>query len=424
MNRRVLLGIAAAVAVLVVAFGGAGSAVRADGGGSVSGTIYFDSNMDGFREPDEPGAPGYRVELRREAGGLADTSTSDTSGQYSFDGLLADTNYTVVLVLGDGDLCGGEPVSVSGDGEIEGLDFWVVRKGPGALSGTHFNDTDEDAMHDAGEPPLAGWSVTLSTGSCYLPATTAVDGSYEVTQLPSGAYSLYAAPNSPQEQGLWEQTTQTEQAPWDSPVADLHVPVPLDLTANDELRDVDVGMHLLKGTGSISGVYFRDYDLDGLKDETEPVLECLWGYFFGIARRLPAGFSLYLDLVPTCEGGRFEVGGLPAGEYNVLFTAWCYDIHPQQPPTPWVTLAEGEHTTGANIGLCPEIQGPTPEPTEGPPPSPEAATTALPPINVGPPDTGSGGATGQLSVSALAALGAIFLAVGLLGVLKVRRLRQ
>jgi len=38
---------AAAVAVAVVAFGGAGSVVRADDGGSISGTVYFDMDMDG-----------------------------------------------------------------------------------------------------------------------------------------------------------------------------------------------------------------------------------------------------------------------------------------------------------------------------------------------------------------------------------------
>lgn len=95
-----------------------------------------------------------------------------------------------------------------------------------------------------------------------------------------------------------------------------------------------------------------------------------------------------MDLDATCQDGDFELGGLPAGEYNVSFTAWCYDLHPQQPPTPWVTLAEGEHASRANIGLCPEIQGPTPEPTEGPSPTPEpmSAPTPLPAIRS--PDTG------------------------------------
>lgn len=168
----------------------------------------------------------------------------------------------------------------------------MVKKGPGAVSGTLFNDVDEDSVRDSEESPLAGWSVTLSAGSCYVPITTAADGSFSVTSLASSEYSVYVAPNSIQEQGLWAQTTQTEKAPWDSPIAGLHMPAPLDLTAKSELRNVDVGMHLIEGTGSISGDYFRDYDLDGIKDETEPVIECLWGYFFGIARKLPSGISL------------------------------------------------------------------------------------------------------------------------------------
>src|SRR4030042_765715 len=48
MCRHVFLGTTAAIAVLVVAFGGAGLVARADGG-SVSGTVYFDTDMDGQR---------------------------------------------------------------------------------------------------------------------------------------------------------------------------------------------------------------------------------------------------------------------------------------------------------------------------------------------------------------------------------------
>jgi hypothetical protein len=62
MHRRLLLGIAAAVAVLVVAFGGAGSVVRADGGGSISGTVYFDTDVDGQRAAREPLVP-WRLPL-------------------------------------------------------------------------------------------------------------------------------------------------------------------------------------------------------------------------------------------------------------------------------------------------------------------------------------------------------------------------
>lgn len=49
MSNLLFSGIAAVVATLAVAFWGAGSAVRADGGGSISGTVYFDANMNGQR---------------------------------------------------------------------------------------------------------------------------------------------------------------------------------------------------------------------------------------------------------------------------------------------------------------------------------------------------------------------------------------
>lgn len=91
MFRHLLLGTAAAIAVLVVAFGGAGLVVHADGGGSISGRIIHDIDGDGDRaDIDEPGLSNWRVELREqtEGGESAPVETrTDRNGEFSFDGL-------------------------------------------------------------------------------------------------------------------------------------------------------------------------------------------------------------------------------------------------------------------------------------------------------------------------------------------------
>src|SRR5262249_46705479 len=56
--------------------------------GSVSGTVFDDLNGDGIRQPNEPGLPGFVIQLTPVSGGTPTASaTTDANGNYQFTSL-------------------------------------------------------------------------------------------------------------------------------------------------------------------------------------------------------------------------------------------------------------------------------------------------------------------------------------------------
>jgi hypothetical protein len=164
---------------------------------------------------------------------------------------------------------------------------------------------------------------------------------------------------------------------------------------------------------------------NGVRDPNEPAVP--GQRWVGLAYRTAKG---YTAVNPGCcmsqADGRYEFSGLAAGEYMVgLVDISAPTINPPAGPNRIpelpVVLADGERRTGVDFGFALQPGGPTPEivPTAEPTPivltpalEPAAPLSTLPPV--GPPMTGTGGASpdGSLAgfASALALAGA--LAVG------------
>ncbi len=67
----------------------------------------------------------------------------------------------------------------------------------GSVSGVVYEDSNRNRQYDAGEPLLAGASLTLQQNGVTLARqTTGVDGAYHFTQLTSGSYLLIESPPS------------------------------------------------------------------------------------------------------------------------------------------------------------------------------------------------------------------------------------
>lgn len=92
------------------------------------------------------------------------STVTDASGNYSFGGLAAGT-YHVRQVDQSGftptaPTGGVDTVTLDGTANATGQDFGNFQP-PGSISGTLFNDLNNNGTRDAGEPPLAGWTVYL-----------------------------------------------------------------------------------------------------------------------------------------------------------------------------------------------------------------------------------------------------------------------
>lgn len=66
--------------------------------GVISDFIWMDFNRNGLQDQDEPGIPNVRIELylKGETNYLIDSTVTDQSGHYVFDGLCNDTYYVMV----------------------------------------------------------------------------------------------------------------------------------------------------------------------------------------------------------------------------------------------------------------------------------------------------------------------------------------
>jgi hypothetical protein len=426
-NKHLLLGIAAAIAVLAVAFGGGGSAVRAGGGGSISGTVYFDTDLDGQRDPGEAPAHGKTVELRNEMDydTVLETDKSASDGSYSFSGLSATEAYRVEVAEDDDTFCRTAPdkADLSGDRDWTDIDLAVVPRGEGIISGIIFNDLNENGEGDPGEPGLAEWAIELEAAgegapsACTAFMMTDANGRFEFTGLPSHVY-WFRVQEPEASSPIWEVTFPTKPAA-DAKIPGLRVPADLEISTADSHLDIAIGVHVLEGTASIAGGFYCDYDGDQVQDEGEQERDCLAAALSAVERKIPSIDTLSLPSgIVYCQDGQTLISGLPAGTYTVgLVPDWCKAATCTRVE---VTVGDGERSEGNYVPLngC-ESPPVTPEPS----PAAGSAQPVIPaseaPAVVGPPLTGGGGAAstgdGQLlwAATALVVTGLVGLAFAL-----------
>jgi subtilisin family serine protease len=158
------------------------------GGPHISGRVYNDLNNNAARDPGEPGIVGVAVRL---SGALAETTLTDTLGDYSFDHLVVGA-YSVDADTVAGHLRAAPPGSyaLSIDSLTQnstGRDFGYVKLG--RIAGAAFRDIDLDGAKGPGEPFLAG-AVFHLDGPASLRALTDTAGAFEFTGLYPGTYVL------------------------------------------------------------------------------------------------------------------------------------------------------------------------------------------------------------------------------------------
>jgi len=162
----------------------------------ISGTVFKDVNKDGDLQSGEVGIPGVTITLRDAAGNVVATTTTDANGNYSFPNVTPGT-YTITETQPTqfGDPAGGpfapnvRTVTVATT-PVTNQNFGDT---PGGISGTVYEDRNNDGIKQSGEPGIAGVTVTLFdavTGAVVGTTTTAADGTYNFNGLPAGTYRV------------------------------------------------------------------------------------------------------------------------------------------------------------------------------------------------------------------------------------------
>lgn len=286
----------------------------------IGDTVFQDLNGDGDHDIGEPGIDDVTVTLYQDAdedgfldasevGIVVATTTTNSAGIYNFPGLMpgfylvAATEPSQHTATGDTDPLAFEVIA----GQIvETADFGFLPTG-GSISGIVFDDADGDGVQGGGELGLGGVEVTVtSDGPDGLPATgdeveetvdTNADGTYAVTSLPPGDYTV-----------AFETPDGTE--------ATTPNPETLELGAN-EAESLQTGFAPV--TGTIDGIVFNDLNGNGVKDANEGgvgnVTLNIFGpgpdSVFGTADDEPAGTTV------SAANGGYWFTDVPVGPYRL-----------------------------------------------------------------------------------------------------------
>ncbi|HEX7308384.1 SdrD B-like domain-containing protein [Lentzea sp.] len=284
--------------------------------------VWSDLNKNGLQDEGEPGVPGVTVKL-----GDGTTTKTDEQGRYLFEG-IQDGTYTVCFDLtslpddllattanagddtrdSDADPVTGCAAEVQvGPGKRENLDVDLgIVAPPNGLGDFVWADTNRNGVQDAGEPGIAGVTVTLKeTGET---TTTDANGKYAFDNLADGTYTVcFDVANLPAQYQGYLPTRQTAggDSAKDSNIGADGCSAPTSLGPNKRQDPtIDAG---LRPPNKIGDFVWSDTNKNGLQDAGEPGVA-------GVTVKLSTGATTTTD-----ADGKYEFTGLPDGTYTVCF---------------------------------------------------------------------------------------------------------
>ena len=324
---------------------------------TVSGSFFHDVNDNGLWDETEIGMVNAEVRLLSEDGEIDLRQHPGDDGKYFFDGVMPG-KYTLTYILPehcemaktvnggntiahDGLETVTKPFSVAMGEEItRGLAGAVTL---GSFEGAAFRDSNANGIQDNGEEAFAGLTLSLESSVSSEEAVTAADGSFSLTGLRPGEYTLTARlPDgfifSHDVDGLVMDAAQEQT---------LSCPWQLLINRNDKL----VGA---VAPASISGEIWMDENQDGEQAESEWIMEGVSVLLTDEAGAVIAetvsgshGF-LFENIRPGSYAVRFELpeqsssANASSSTFYQKGTAMVQDN---------VAVSEGEQLTGLTTGL-------------------------------------------------------------------------
>jgi len=185
---------------------------------SIGDRVWYDNNRDGDQDAGEPGIAGVTVQLLDANSNVLSTTTTDAFGNYIFTnlnpglyrinfGAVAGMQRTALNAMGgsiaditdsDADPTTGrtQGYTLNGGGKNMSVDagYYSTQPAPnvGAVGDRVWIDNDGNGVQDAGEPSVAGVTVTLynNVGAVVATATTDINGNYLFPGLTAGNYTI------------------------------------------------------------------------------------------------------------------------------------------------------------------------------------------------------------------------------------------
>jgi hypothetical protein len=295
--------------------------------GSLSGTLFYDANKNGIQDNGENGIGGVTVTLTDSLNNQT-TTTTDTSGKYSFTNLKPGSYSVSAPSSADSkDLESSKtPSPINGITVVAGQSSgnnnfaYVV----GSISGTVYFDANANGSLDNGDTGISGVTVTLADqdGNTIATTSSGPGGSYSFTGLAAGTYHV-SVPSSTG--GMSLKTTS---------------PAVVTVDVGQDVKDVNFGYV----TGSISGTVFMDLDKNGALGPGEPGIG-------GVTVTLtkPGGAQV---TTTTASDGTYSFGNLTGGTYSVSVPATVGTKTLTTSGSRTVSLPAGGNSPNNNFGYA------------------------------------------------------------------------
>ncbi|WP_208300297.1 SdrD B-like domain-containing protein [Prosthecobacter fusiformis] len=347
---------------------------------SLGDFVWKDLDRNGRQDAGEPGIEGVTVTLYNSTGIAIGSTTTNGLGFYSFTELAPGTygvGFPGVIAQGlvlttansaadgvdsDADTTTGLTVTTTlAEGEND-VTWDAGYVSPLASLGDFvWNDLDADGVQDAGEPGIAGVTVTLlnSTGTAIGTTTTNGVGYYNFTDLQPGTYAVQF-PSTLGTSATLTQTGQGAQATGSDADTSTGITANVTLTAGQNYPDLDAG-YVTPLLASLGNYVWQDLNRDGIQDAGEPGIQGVivtlldnGGSAIGTTTTDATGFYTFTDLqpgtyavqFPTTTGADSVLGAANQGGDDTLDS----DANATTGITPNVTLAAGESDITLDAG--------------------------------------------------------------------------
>ena len=331
--------------------------VRVPATASLGNNVWLDANRDGVFNPSEDGIANAILNLYSPGpdgmigGGddvLLATTSSDLLGNYLFTGLPAGDYYvdvvdaTIPAGLGlTGTATDPTALIALSDGELYiNADFGYASIVGSAIGDSVFYDANGDGIQNPGEVGIGGvvLNVTDSLGNPYV-ATTAADGTWLVTGLPTGATTVIVDPAT--------LPPDFNTTPTNGPLARNYT-----LVAGLDWLRADFGFDAPAGvTASIGDTVFFDADGDGAQGGGEPGIA-------GVTVRILDAGGIVVGTAITDASGNYDFVGLIPGAYRVEVTDISgvlvgLNLSAGVNPTAPIAVVGGDNIDTADFGYAP-----------------------------------------------------------------------
>jgi protocatechuate 3,4-dioxygenase beta subunit len=288
---------------------------------SLGDFVWHDLNINGQQDSGEPGIADVTVTLLDGSGNVAGTTTTSSSGAYSFTGLLPGS-YSVQFTTpsgyvattansgadaSDSDAVGGVTGSYTlASGETNNtIDAGFYQLA--SLGDFVWHDLNANGQQDSGEPGIADVTVTLLDGSGNVAGTTTTSssGAYAFTGLLPGSYSVQFTTPS----GYVATTADSGSDASDSDAVG-GATGSYTLASGETNNTIDAGFYQLASLGDF---VWHDLNANGQQDSDEPGIS-------GVTVTLLDGSGNVAGTTTTSSSGAYAFTGLLPGSYSVQFT--------------------------------------------------------------------------------------------------------